>query len=118
MHEYHTPLETAKLLLQVLLRFGKTRARCGRNNMKRLARREMLRHRFLTELESSLEDFGWKMFELDSGGFGFVKITAIEGAGRLNMNELLTPEERGAIDEGDVDWDSVDDEIFDEDADD
>ncbi len=111
---YHTHEETAILIALLLKRFGKTRARVSRRIVKRVAGREQLRVRFLTMLEISLEDFGWRMFELESGGFGFVAMRALEGAERVNAKDLFRLEERRAIDDKEVDWDMTKKELHDE----
>ena len=113
---YHSYQETATLIALLLKRFAKTRARVSRRIVKRIARREQLRVRFLTMLEVSLEDFGWKMFELESGGFGFVAIRAIEGAERVSAKNLFSFEERDAIDDKEVDWVAVETELYGEDS--
>lgn len=108
---YHTEDETALLLVRMLKRHGKTRARVSREAIKWMAGRQQLRHLFLSRLASCLEDFGWVLIELDSGGFGFVAIRALEGAERVVARRLHSQEEILEIDEEGVDWEAVKSEI-------
>lgn len=114
---YHTPYETALLIARMLKRYGKTRARVSREAVRWFSRRQQLRHRFLSNLEACLDDLGWILIELDSGGFGFVARRAIEGAGRVISKRLHDQEEIYEINDEKVDWNAVEDELAVEDYD-
>lgn len=111
---YPDAQHTALLISLLLKRLGKSRARMSRETLKLLAARQQLRHRFLVQLETALDDFGWVLIELETSGFGLVAMRALEGAPRCNVRILLSSSERQDVVDGEVDWETVEAEVFDD----
>ena len=109
---YHTAAETALLIAQMMKRYSKTRARVSRKSISTLSNRSRLRGAFITELNGNLQELGWVLVELDSGGFGLAALRALEGAGTVVPHQMFAIEELEDIESLDVDWVEVEDEVF------
>jgi hypothetical protein len=98
MQPYVKSLRVAMLLAVMLKRSGKTRARVSEKTIRILARRQVLRESFISEVKGDLEELDVIAVRLARGGFGLVAISALEGAPSLTAKESF-PEHRATNDD-------------------
>ena len=115
-----TPHDTAVLLAVLLSRSGQTRARFSEKTLKLLGGRKHLhRNSFVKDVADALvENHGWHMAPLTSGGYGAAKETALM-AGKTVTPKLLGADELRKVKRRkltDDDWDAFYEEVFPEDT--
>lgn len=106
-----TPRETAILLAVILNRSEQSRARVSAKTVKLLAIRKNLRLAFTMQLIVEIAEFGWILFEINSGGFGAVQAKALEAAKPVTAKRLLSDDERSALRKGTIDLEALEAEI-------
>jgi len=77
------------MLSLLLLATGQTRARISEKTIRILSKRQRLRVAFIAELIVVIDDYGWVLVELPSGGFGAVQLTAIEAAKPVTISRFM-----------------------------
>ncbi|WP_031251342.1 hypothetical protein [Mesorhizobium sp. LSHC412B00] len=101
-----TPATVASLFALMMQRYGKTRARISNVTLKSVSRRSMLRAKFLSDVRSELEEWGYLIVPLDRGGFGLLSSASLEGAPPITAKGLI-PEELAALKKNDLNEDAV-----------
>jgi hypothetical protein len=95
-----TVRETAILLAVLLKRSEQTRARVSEKTIRVVGRRSRLKAAFVVALRDELEEFGWSLVELPSGGFGAIQTSTLEAAKSVTALKYLTPEEAKGLRSG------------------
>jgi hypothetical protein len=103
-----TAHEAAILLAVILNRAGKTRARVSATTIKRVAGRQHLKSAFVLELVREIQEFGWVLCELATGGFGAIRATALEAARAVTAKRGLNERDEKMIRRGD--WSALEKE--------
>ena len=86
--------EVALLLALLMKRSGQRRARISEKTIKRLSGRSILRRVFRDLLSDHVETLGFKMFDLDRGGYGVISSSALDGAPAVTAKAVLGDELR------------------------
>ncbi len=84
--------QTAVLIVLLVTKAGLSRARLSNQTILRLSKRRLLRSAFLGRLTAELDDFGYKLMEIEGGGFGIISIKALEGAKMITAKRYLQDE--------------------------
>lgn len=84
-----TAEQTALLIALLLKRGGGTRARVSENTIRKVAKRRHLRWAFKDQLTKELDDLGLLLVEIDRGGFGLQRYSALDGAPALTAKRYL-----------------------------
>lgn len=105
-----TTEETALLIALLLKRAGGTRGRVSESTVRRLSKRHHLRSAFKDDLRKELEDLGLLFVEIDRGGFGLQRHTALNGAPALTAKRYLA-DELPKLDEGRIRFDKIREEV-------
>lgn len=84
-----TAEQTALLVALLLKRSEHRRARISEKTIRVLSNRKTLRDVFKESLRSELDDLGIHLVQLDIGGFGAIRIDALNGAQRIKAQEYL-----------------------------
>ena len=89
------------LIAFLLKKGGGTRGRISENTIRKLAKRRHLRLAFKESLIKELDDLGLLLVEIDRGGFGLQRHSALNGAPALTAKRYLADDlkklERGSI---------------------
>lgn len=87
--------QTAILLATLLKRSEQTRIRIGAKTVRVASRRTLLRVAFMAPLiETLAQQYGIAMFELDTGGYGLIRMSALEAAKSGTLRRLFSQVER------------------------
>ncbi len=99
---YLTPNETAVNLAVVFTRSGQSRARVSGATIKKASggSRKVLKSGFIRPLRSSLEDLGWGLQELESGGYAAISLKSLEAAKPVTMKRYFTDLEKKSVRKG------------------
>jgi len=99
---YLTPHETAVNLAVVFARSGQNRARVSGATIKKASggSRKVLKSGFIRPLRSSLEDLGWGLQELESGGYAAISLKSLEAAKPVTVERYLTDGEKKRVRKG------------------
>lgn len=106
-----TPLQTALMLALILMRSELARARLSTVTVRLCAGRKHLKAAFIRRLIVNMEDLNWAMAELDTGGFGCIRIRGLEGAKPVTAKKYLTEDEIKAMRKGLLDYDGIEAEL-------
>lgn len=87
--------ETAILLAILLKRSEKTRARISVKTVQELSNHKKILPFFFSQLQRHLEHYGYLIGHLNAGGFGVIKIRALEGARPVTLFDNTILEYRG-----------------------
>ena len=108
-----TAFETALLVGWLLKKGGTPRARVSESTIRKLSKRRHLRSAFIEELRRTLDDLGVLFVEIDRGGFGVQRHTALNGAPALTAKRYLL-DDLGKLDKGELDFEDIEKELEDE----
>jgi hypothetical protein len=89
-----TAEETALLITQTMRRSGLKRARISEKTIKLLSKRTHLRSAFLELLKGHLEDIGLLLVEIDTGGYGLIYYSTLNGAQPITAKKYYPKSER------------------------
>lgn len=102
---------TVALLLAVMMKRADTkRGRFSELSLKRISMRTRLRAAFLVSLSDELEQFDIAILNLESRGFGMIRISSLNGAKALSVRKYIAEDlralRRGKLDES-ILWQEV-----------
>lgn len=89
---YRSAEEVALLLYKLLENSGQKRGRVSDTTIRLLSKRTLLRHKFLEDLTSHLEEIGIILSELHRGGFGMMYASLLEGAPAITAKKYMKNE--------------------------
>jgi len=105
-----TPYQVALLIILIFVRSEQKRAKLSAKTVKILSKRKCLRVAFIKKLIAELDELGFTFVELESGGFGMLKTTALEGAPSVTVKKYLTEELRN-IRKGKITFEQIEVEL-------
>ncbi|GBR55782.1 hypothetical protein AA18889_0318 [Acetobacter senegalensis DSM 18889] len=107
------PYNTAVIIALLMKRSGQTRARISAKTIKLAAKRTNLRTAFIKAVSDALSGyFDITLVEINNGGFGLIKSSALEGAKSITMKSLFTPDEKNKLRKMEFDFDAAEEEIM------
>ncbi len=89
MDRQRTPAETALLIALLLKRSGQERARISTETLRNLSARRHIRGAFVHLLIKHLNYLGLILIEIDRGGYGLIRSSALHAAPAISARKYL-----------------------------
>ena len=118
MRTIRTAEESAVILSIMLTRANVTRARISDKTIKLVSGRVQLKESFRIALNCDIEEYGFTIINLHSGGQAIIKISALDAAKSFTARSLLTDEEIKGLKKGTLDLDLFREELSETEGDD
>lgn len=97
--------QTAIILASLLQRSKERRVRIATKTVRLASRRTLLRVAFMAPLiETLAQRWGIAMFELDTGGYGLIKMSSVEAAKTATMKRMFTAADRKRLRDNEDDF--------------
>jgi len=104
--------QTSVIIALIMKRSNQTRARISTKTIKLASKRLALRSAFIRELTDCLvSNFDIVLVEINNGGFGLIKSSALDGAKSLTIKKLLNDKERNDLKQDVFDFDDAEFEV-------